>query len=82
MADTQTATRGEFHASSREMEPGVFRAEYRGEMNPDDPDARELPDFHLGTSVADVTTWVEQMAQSMGFHRVIWDTLPMAQEKR
>lgn len=77
MADLQTPTHGVFHAAIREMEPGVFRAEYRGELNPDDPDERELPDFHLGTSVSDVKIWVEQMAQSMGYSRVVWDTLPV-----
>jgi hypothetical protein len=76
MANVQRLTRGEFHAAIREMEPGVFRAEYRGELNPEDPDARELPDYHVGTSVADVKIWVEQMAQSMGYARVVWDALP------
>jgi hypothetical protein len=33
MANVQRLTRGEFHAAIREMEPGVFRAEYRGELN-------------------------------------------------
>ena len=32
-----TSHRGEFHAAIREVEPGVFRAEYRGELNPDGP---------------------------------------------
>ena len=31
MADTQNHTRGEFHVAIRKLEPGVFRAEYRGE---------------------------------------------------
>jgi hypothetical protein len=76
MSDLQNPTRGEFHAVIREMEPGVFRAEYSGELNPENPDAREFPDFHLGTSLTDVKTWVEQMARSMGYHRVVWDSLP------
>jgi hypothetical protein len=33
---------------------GVFRAEYRGELTPEIPDAREFPGYHVGTSVADV----------------------------
>lgn len=83
MTDVQTPARGVFHAAICEMEPGVFHAEYRGELNPHDPDERELPDFHLGTSISDVKVWVEQMARSMGYSRVIWDSLPAnRQEKR
>jgi len=76
MRDIETPTRGEFRARIREVEPGVFRAEYQGELNPDRPDEREFPDFHLGTSPRDVKTWVEQMARSMGYQRVVWDELP------
>ncbi len=64
MANVQILTRGEFHAAIREIEPGVFRAEYSGELNPQDPDARELPDYHLGTSVADVKVRVKQLDYS------------------
>lgn len=67
---------GEFHASLREVEAGLFRAEYSGELNPENPDAREIPDYHLGTSEADVKTWVEQMATTLGYDRVVWDELP------
>lgn len=76
MADQRQATRGDFHAAMREVEPGVFRAEYRGEMNPEHSDQRELPDFHLGTSIADVKIWTEQMARTMGYARVVWHALP------
>jgi len=76
MADVKQATRGDFHAEIREVERGVFRAEYRGELNPDHPDAREFPDRHVGTSVAEVKLWTEQMARAMGYARVIWDVLP------
>ena len=76
MADVRNATRGDFHAAIREMESGVFRAEYRGELNPDHPDEREFPDYHIGTSVADVKLWTEQMARAMGYARVVWDALP------
>lgn len=84
MADPQIQARGTFHAAIHEMESGVFRAEYRGELNPDHPDERELPDFHVGTSISDVKIWVEQMARSMGYNRVVWDTLPVqrGQDKR
>ena len=66
MAEIQNATRGDFQAAIREMEPGVFRAEYRGELNPEHPDEREFPDYHLGTSVEEVKIWTEQMARTMG----------------
>jgi hypothetical protein len=54
------------------MGGGLFRAEYSGEMNPDDPDDRELLDFHVGTSEADVRTWVEEMAKGLGYSHVVW----------
>ena len=68
--------RGEFHAVLRRMEDGVYRAEYAGELNPENPDDRELSDFHLSTSVKSAKLWVEQMAQGMGYSRVVWDQLP------
>jgi hypothetical protein len=68
--------RGDFHAILRQVENGVFRAEYSGEINPENPDDREILDYHLGTSVSDVKVWVEQMAQGMGYERVVWDELP------
>lgn len=67
---------GEFHARLRQLEEGLFRAEYSGEINPDNPDRREIPDYHLGTSLGDVKTWVEQMALGLGYERVVWDELP------
>jgi hypothetical protein len=67
---------GEFHARLRQLEEGLFRAEYSGEINPDNPDRREIPDYHLGTSLSDVKTWVEQMALGLGYERVVWDELP------
>jgi len=76
MADVHDSTRGDFHAALREVEPGVFRAEYRGELNPANPDARALPDYHIGTSVEGVKVWTEQMARTMGYARVVWDSLP------
>jgi hypothetical protein len=38
--------RGEFQARIRQVEQDVFRAEYSGEVNPENPDERELLDFH------------------------------------
>lgn len=67
---------GDFHARLRKVEDGLYRAEYSGEINPEEPDAREIPDYHLGTSVDDVKVWVEQMAVGLGYRRVVWDALP------
>ncbi len=47
-----------------------------GEINPERPDARQIPDVHVGTSAADVKIWVEQMAKNLGYTRVVWDNLP------
>ncbi|HET8995448.1 MAG TPA: hypothetical protein VFN42_02145 [Acetobacteraceae bacterium] len=78
MSDATPDGRGALHASLREVEPGLFRAEYVGELNPANPDARAFPDTHLGTSEQDVKIWVEQMARSLGYQSVIWDPLPGA----
>jgi len=68
---------GEFHASLRQVEEGLFRAEYSGEINPDNPHPdREIPDYHVGTSAADVKIWVEQMASNLGYSQVVWEELP------
>jgi hypothetical protein len=67
---------GEFRASMKQVEDGLYRAQYSGEINPENPDAREIPDFHLGTSMAEVKVWVEQMALGLGYNRVVWDELP------
>jgi hypothetical protein len=53
---------------------GMFTAEYTGELNPTDPDARALPDMHLGTEEREVKFWVEEMAKGMGYVRVEWET--------
>jgi hypothetical protein len=70
------SSRGQLHATLRQVEDGLYRAEYRGEFNPDEHDEREIPDFHIGTSMADVKVWVEQMAAGMGYDRVVWDQTP------
>lgn len=67
------------HAVLEEAEPGLFRASYRGEFNPDhaaEHQLQELPDFHVGTDAAAVKLWVEQMAASLGYSGVVWDALP------
>jgi hypothetical protein len=67
---------GEFHASLRQVEKDLFRAQYSGEINPDNPDEREIPDYHIGTSADGVKNWVEEMARGLGYEQVVWDELP------
>ena len=67
---------GKFHASLRQLSDGLYRAEYSGEINPKNPDAREIPDYHVGSSAHGVKTWVEQMALGLGYEQVMWDELP------
>ena len=54
------------HAVLRQTPDGLFKAEYAGEINPMNPDERDIPDCHLGTDAAEVEAWVEQMAKGMG----------------
>jgi hypothetical protein len=63
---------GPLHAVMREVEPGMFRAEYPGEMNNDSAQVEAFPDRHIGTSAAEVKNWVEEMAAGMGYERVVW----------
>jgi len=72
MSDRSGPRSGMMRAVLREVEPGLFRAEYSGEINPDNPDEREIPDYHIGTAASDVKTWVEQMAAGMGYEGVQW----------
>jgi hypothetical protein len=71
---------GVFHARMRQVEGQLFRAEYSGEINPDPSDARDIPDYHVGTSAKDVKIWVEQMAEGLGYDGVVWDELPVSIE--
>lgn len=73
MSDTSGPGKGTLHALLREVEPGLFRAEYTGEINPENPDEREIPDFHVGTDPAGVKNWVEEMAIRLGYDQVVWD---------
>ena len=73
MSATPRPRSGTLHAILREVEPGLYRAEYSGEINPDNPDEREIPDFHVGTDPAAVTNWVEEMAIGLGYDQVVWD---------
>jgi hypothetical protein len=67
---------GVLHARMRQVEDELFRAEYRGEINPEPADARDIPDYHVGTSATEVKIWVEQMATGLGYDRVVWDEMP------
>jgi len=61
------------HAVLRQVETNLYRAEYGGEINPEKPDERAMPDYHIGTDPRDVKVWVEEMATAMGYDRVVWD---------
>jgi hypothetical protein len=61
------------HATMTRTSDGMFKAEYPGELNPRNADARELPDSHLGTSEREVRVWVEQMAAGLGYVQVVWE---------
>ena len=76
MALEKQRSLGDLHAVLRKVEGGLYRADYPGEINPDGADARAIPDMHLATSAQEVKTWVEQMAQGLGYKRVVWDELP------
>jgi hypothetical protein len=73
MPEEPQTNKGELRAILREVEPGLFRAEYLGEINPDHPDARAIPDAHVSTTPEDAKIWVEQMARSLGYSRVVWE---------
>ncbi len=67
-------TKGILRAILREMEPGLFRAEYPGEMNQDEAGVEALPDSHIGTDASGVKQWVETMATGLGYERVVWES--------
>jgi hypothetical protein len=50
-----------------------------GEINPEDPDAREIPNGHVGTSAQEVKMWV---GLGLGYERVVWNALPEAVRMR
>jgi hypothetical protein len=64
---------GVLHARLHEVEPGLFSAEYRGEMNNDNAEVEAFPDAHIGTDATGVRSWVEEMAAGMGYDGVVWD---------
>jgi hypothetical protein len=70
---TRNATHGPLRATLAKV-GDVWRADYLAELNPEHPDARALPDSHIGTTEAEVRWWVEQMARGMGYAGVEWVT--------
>ncbi|MBV9537819.1 MAG: hypothetical protein JOY70_02675 [Acidisphaera sp.] len=73
--------KGIFRAVMEQPEQGLFRANFRGDVNPDVASAdivsqgpEILPDSHIGTSEADVRTFVENLARNRGYDRVVWET--------
>ena len=67
------SAKGSLHAMLREIEPGLYRAEYSRELGSQHRDERELPDFHIGTDPIGVKAWVEEMAISLGYEKVVWN---------
>lgn len=72
--------KAEFHAVLEEMEPGLFRATYRGAPHDAAPEAppalpgHEAPaDTHIGTDEAGVRGFVEALARERGYAGVIWE---------
>jgi hypothetical protein len=72
---SDNAPKGTLRASLLEVEPGLYRAQYSGEINPDPSDARDFPDYHIGTDPQGVRSWVEQMARQMGYDGVEWEAI-------
>ena len=60
--------KGVLHAILREMEPGVFRAEYPGEMNQDEATVEAFPNSPCRHRCMGVRQWVETMATSLESH--------------
>lgn len=76
MEPTVAGAKGDFHASIRQVEPGLYKAEYTGDLNPAHPDAREWPDSHIANTLAEAKGFVEELARSLNYRRVVWDSLP------
>lgn len=66
-------SKGTLRAIVREMQPGLFRAEYPGEMNQQQAGVESFPDSHIGTDANGVREWVEAMAVNLGYDRVVWE---------
>ncbi|MEO8715558.1 MAG: hypothetical protein ABI369_11135 [Acetobacteraceae bacterium] len=77
MEPTVRGARGDFHARIRRVEGDLFKAEYTGELNPENPNPRrEFVDSHLANSLEEAKVFVENLARSLDYRRVVWDSLP------
>lgn len=77
MEPTIPGAKGDFHARIRKVESDLFKAEYTGELNPENPHpSREAVDSHLATSLEEAKAFVEDLARSLNYRRVVWDSLP------
>jgi hypothetical protein len=72
MANESGSRRGVLKATLREVEAGLFRADYPGENNQDQADTEAFPDSHVGTDASGVKSWVEEMAAGLGYDSVVW----------
>ncbi|MDR3537472.1 MAG: hypothetical protein P4L71_13325 [Acetobacteraceae bacterium] len=72
MLDRSQAVNEKFHARRSEV-GGLYRAECSGVINSQETDEREILDFHIGTTAADVKTWVEEKARGLGYAEVAWE---------
>ena len=72
MSNDSVPGKGVLKATLHEVEPGLFRAVYPGESNPEQADVEAFPDSHLGSDAAGVKSWVEEMAAGLGYDRVEW----------
>jgi len=72
MVNKSESRAGVLKATLREVEPGLFRADYPGEANQDQADVEAFPDSHVGTDPSGVRSWVEEMAAGLGYDRVEW----------
>lgn len=67
-------SRGTFRARLEQVEPGMYRAVYAGELNPQGASPAEVwPDAHVGDSPEAVKAFVEKFARELGYERVVWE---------
>ena len=70
-----------FRAKLEQLEPNLFRATYRGDLNPSDPPDhimgsanRLFPDSHIRTDADSVKSFVESLAKNRGYAQVVWES--------
>jgi hypothetical protein len=77
MEPTVSGAKGDFHARIRRVEIDLYKAEYTGDLNPENPHpGSEWPDSHVATSLEEAKAFVENLARSLNYSRVVWDSLP------